>query len=88
MTPFNILVVNPKDKETQIAVYDNYKLRYMIGRKHTKEELAEFESIYDQVTFRKDIVLKELLNNQFSLDEVKIVISRGGLVHPGRIRCI
>ena len=82
MNPFNILVVNPKDKETQIAVYDNYKLRYMIGRKHTKEELAEFESIYDQVTFRKDIVLKELLNNQFSLDEVKIVISRGGLVHP------
>ena len=28
MTTFNILVVNPKDQETQIAVYDNYKLRY------------------------------------------------------------
>jgi butyrate kinase len=82
MTNFNILVVNPKDKETQIAVYDNYKLRYMIGRKHTNEELSGFESIYDQVTFRKDIVLKELANNQFSLEDVKVVISRGGLVKP------
>jgi len=82
MTTFNILVVNPKDQETQIAVYDNYKLRYMIGRKHTKEEIAGFDSIYDQVTFRKDIVLKELTNNQFSREDVKVVISRGGLVHP------
>ena len=82
MTSFNILVVNPKDQETQIAVYDNYKLRYMIGRKHTKEELAGFNSIYDQVVFRKNIILKELENNQFSLDDVRIVISRGGLVHP------
>ncbi len=82
MTNFNILVVNPKYQETQIAVYDNYKLRYMIGRKHTKAELAGFDSIYDQVPFRKDIVLKELINNQFSLENVKIVISRGGLLHP------
>lgn len=82
MTTFNILIVNPKDQETQIAVYDNYKMRFMIGRKHTKEEMAGFDSIYDQVTFRKDIVLKELTNNQFSLEDVKVVISRGGLVHP------
>ena len=84
MTTFNILIVNPKDQETQIAVYDNYKLRYMISRKHTKEEIAGFDSIYDQVTFRKDIVLKELTKNQFSLEDVRVVISRGGLVHPGQ----
>jgi butyrate kinase len=82
MMTFNILVVNPKDQETQIAVYDNYKLRYMIGRKHSKEELNGFSSIYDQITFRKEIVLRELKNNQFILDEVRVVISRGGLVHP------
>jgi butyrate kinase len=82
MTTFNILVVNPKEQETQIAVYHNNKLRYMIGRKHTKAELAGFETIYDQVAFRKHIILKELTNNQFSLEDVKIVISRGGLLHP------
>ena len=82
MSIFNILVVNPRDLETQIAVYDNYKLRYMISRKHAKEELAGFDSMHDQVNFRKDIVMRELKNNQFSLKEVRIVISRGGLIRP------
>jgi butyrate kinase len=82
MTLFNILVVNPKDYLTQIAVYQNYKLHYMINRKHTTEELKSFKSVYEQVEFRKDIVFKELKNNDFALDELKIVISRGGLIKP------
>jgi len=82
MIPFNILVVNPKDQETQIAVYDNYKLLYMNSRKHQKEELAAFSSIYDQVGFRKDVVIRELSNNQFTTDQLKVIISRGGLIKP------
>jgi butyrate kinase len=82
MMTFNILVVNPRDNDTQIAVYDNFKLLYMISRKHSKEELSGFNSIYDQVEHRKNIVLKELANNEFNLDDVKIVISRGGLIRP------
>lgn len=82
MVTFNILVVNPKDRETQIAVYENYKLLYMIGRKHSSEELAKFESIYDQVGFRKDVILKELEKNEFDTSQLKVIISRGGLVKP------
>lgn len=82
MISFNILVVNPKDRLTQIAVYQNYKLLYMISRRHSGAELAAFATIYDQVGFRRDVVLKELKNNDFSFDELKIVISRGGLIKP------
>jgi butyrate kinase len=82
MTQFNILVVNPKDYLTQIAAYQNHKLLYMISRKHSAEELSGFTSIYDQVDFRKDMVIKELNNNQFDLSAVRIVISRGGLIRP------
>ena len=82
MTPFNILVVNPKDWLTQIAVYQNYKLLYMISRNHSVEELKPFKTIYDQVHFRKEIVFKELNNNEFDLGELKVVISRGGLLKP------
>jgi butyrate kinase len=82
MTIFNILVVNPKDYLTQIAVYNNYKLHYMIARKHTADELSKFSSIYDQVQFRKEVVLRELKNNDFSLEGLKVVISRGGLIKP------
>jgi butyrate kinase len=82
MMTFNILVVNPKDHDTQIAVYDNYNLLYMISRKHPAEELSGFNTIYDQVDFRKETVIRELKNNQFNFSEVKIVISRGGLIRP------
>jgi len=82
MATFNILVVNPKDTLTQIAVYQNYKLLYMINRKHSSEELSVFKTIYDQVSFRKKIIQKELVTNQFDLKELKIVISRGGLIKP------
>lgn len=82
MSSFNILVVNPKDYLTQIAVYNNYKLLYIINRKHTSDELNSFSSVYDQVSFRKGVVFKELKNNDFVLDDLKIVISRGGLIKP------
>ena len=82
MTLFNILVVNPKDTLTQIAVYQNYKLLYMINRKHSENELSSFKSIYDQVDFRKNIVLKEIASNDFDPGGLKIVISRGGLIKP------
>ncbi len=82
MTPCNILVVNPKDYLTQVAVYQNHKLLYMISRKHSAGELSVFSSIYDQVQFRKESVIRELTHNEFKLDELKIVISRGGLIKP------
>ena len=82
MTLFNILVVNPKDYLTQVAVYQNHKLLYMISRKHSAGELIPFKTIYDQVLFRKESVIRDLKNNDFILDDLKIVISRGGLIKP------
>ena len=82
MIPFNILVVNPKDFETQIAVYDNHNLLYMISRKHTIDELAAFSSVYEQVEFRKNVVIRELSNNQLETSHLKVIISRGGLIKP------
>ncbi|MCX6271874.1 MAG: butyrate kinase [Bacteroidetes bacterium] len=82
MNSFNILVVNPKDRLTQIAVYDNHKLMYLINRKHPGDDLAGFRTLPDQVEYRKDIILNELKNNDFVFDQVKIVISRGGLLKP------
>jgi len=79
---FNILVVNPKDSLTQVAVYQNHKLLYMISRKHSAEELAPYRTLCDQVPFRRDSVLRELRNNDFRTDELKLVISRGGLIKP------
>lgn len=82
MNTFNILVVNPKDRLTQIAVYDNHKMLYLINRKHSGDDLASFNQLLDQVEYRKNIILNELKNNDFSFDQLKIIISRGGLIKP------
>lgn len=79
---FNILVVNPKDNVTQIAVFDNFQLLYINNRRHSPEELSRFKTVYDQIGFRRDVVFKELRNNNFDFSNVKIVISRGGLIKP------
>ncbi|MBC8315682.1 MAG: butyrate kinase [Bacteroidales bacterium] len=79
---FNILVVNPKDKMTQIAVFEDFTLLYINNRRHSAEELARYPSVYDQVDYRTDIVFKELENNHFDTSNVKVVISRGGLIKP------
>ena len=55
---------------------------YLINRKHSGEELSYFKTIYDQVEFRKEIVLRELKSNDFNFSKVQIVISRGGLIKP------
>jgi butyrate kinase len=36
----------------------------------------------DQVDFRKNIVINEVKNNDFDFSDLKIVISRGGLIQP------
>ena len=82
MNTFNILVVNPKDRLTQIAVYDNHKLVYLINRKHPGEELATFRNLIDQVDYRKNVIINELKNNEFQFTDLKYIISRGGLLKP------
>ena len=81
---FNILVVNPKDRITQVAIFDNFKLLYINNRRHTEEEINSFETVYDQVDFRCDVVFRELDNNGFDYSNVEVVISRGGLIKPVR----
>jgi butyrate kinase len=54
----------------------------MISRKHSRDELKGFKTIYDQVDFRKDIVIRELSANNFDTSGLKVVISRGGLIKP------
>jgi butyrate kinase len=82
MNTFNILVVNPKDRLTQIAVYEDHKLLYLINRKHPGDELASFRNTLDQVEYRKNSVINELKNNDFQFQDVRYIISRGGLLKP------
>lgn len=77
-----ILAINPGSTSTKIAVYKGNDSVFLKTIRHDCEELAEFREITDQFEFRKQLILKEVNDNHIPLDQIRIVIGRGGLVRP------
>ena len=77
-----ILAINPGSTSTKIAVYDNTKSIFVKNIKHTADELKNFDNIISQFSYRKNIILKELKNEQIKLEQIEIVIGRGGMLKP------
>jgi butyrate kinase len=78
-----VLAVNPGSTSTKIAVFDihSHKL-FQKNIKHSAEDLAPFATITEQYEFRKNIILKELEIGEILIDDISIIVGRGGLVKP------
>jgi butyrate kinase len=77
-----ILAINPGASSTKIAVTCNNKFVFLKNIRHTDEELQPFGKTAEQMDFRMDLVLKEVLENHVPFDQVGLIIARGGLIHP------
>lgn len=77
-----ILAINPGSTSTKMAVFESATSIYLKTIKHSFEDLKSFEKITDQLSFRKKLILNELAKENISLDQIKIVIGRGGLIKP------
>ncbi len=77
-----ILAINPGSTSTKIAVFQNTKEVFLKNIKHSSEALEAFEKITDQYGFRKQIILEELESASFDVQQIKIIVGRGGLVKP------
>ncbi|WP_372754170.1 butyrate kinase [Labilibaculum sp.] len=77
-----ILAINPGSTSTKIAVYQGDKSVFLKNIKHSNEELAQFENISDQFEFRKNIIMKELVDAEIEINFIEAVVGRGGLVKP------
>lgn len=77
-----ILAINPGSTSTKIAVYQGDKSVFLKNIKHSNEELAQFENISDQFEFRKDIIMRELVDAEIKIEFIEAVVGRGGLVKP------
>ncbi|MDP4291044.1 MAG: butyrate kinase [Bacteroidota bacterium] len=78
----NILVIDPKNTSTRIAVFENSKMSFLTTIRHNIHDLSAFPTIQDQLTYRKEAILKLLRDNNFAIDEFEIIIARGGLTKP------
>jgi butyrate kinase len=80
--PYKILVINPGSTSTKIAVFEGRKSVFLKNIKHTAEQLAPYKTIADQYEFRKEVILDQLINGDIELDDISVVVGRGGLVKP------
>lgn len=79
---FKILVINPGSTSTKIAVFENEKNTFQKNLEHSSQQLDKFTKIWDQYPFRKEIMLKELKDNNIDIETINCVVGRGGLVSP------
>lgn len=77
-----ILVIYPETNFTKIAVYRNINLEFLKTKKHDIEELKQFKHLTDQIEYRQNAIIQELKDNDIFLNDIRVIITRGGLVKP------
>lgn len=77
-----ILVINPKNTSSKIAVYKDSKLCFLKTIKYTDEQLSASGSVPGQLEMRKQAILRELEDNDINVNKIDIIVARGGLVKP------
>ncbi len=82
MDQLRILSINPGSTSTKIAVYLGDKPVFLKNIKHSADELKDFQKITDQYSFRKEIILKELVDAGINIEKLHAVVGRGGLIKP------
>jgi butyrate kinase len=77
-----ILAVNPGSTSTKFALFEEQDLIFEKNLHHTNEEIAGYRKITDQFAFRRDLIMKELVERKVDFSRIAAVVGRGGLVKP------
>lgn len=82
MEEIRILAINPGSTSTKIAVFNGANPVFVRTIYHSAEEIAKFEKITDQYSFRKDIIYKQVEEAGIDMNSINAIVGRGGLVKP------
>ena len=78
----SILVIYPEPDITKIAVYSETNLVFLKSVRHKPEDMAAFADFAGQLDYRTGRIMDELNDNQIELQDIAVVIARGGLIKP------
>lgn len=79
---YKLLIINPGSTSTKIGVYEDEKELFEKTLRHSTEEIAKYDTIYDQRNFRKEVILEVLKENNFDMKSLSAVVGRGGMLKP------
>ncbi len=77
-----VLTINPGSTSTKVAMFKGEENILQTNLSHSPTELEKYEKIADQFDIRKDIILKWMEENNYSLESLIAVVGRGGLLRP------
>jgi butyrate kinase len=75
-----ILAVNPGSTSTKFALFEEEELLFEKNLHHANDEIADYKKITDQFAFRRELIMKELIERNVDFSRIAAVVGRGGLV--------
>ncbi|MFD3155683.1 butyrate kinase [Haloimpatiens sp. FM7330] len=79
---FKLLIINPGSTSTKIGVYEDEKQILEETLRHSAEEIGKYGSIFEQLDFRKEVILNVLKEKNFDIKDLDAIVGRGGLLKP------
>ena len=79
---YKLLIINPGSTSTIIVVYEGEKEVLEETLRHSAEEILKYDTIFDQLDFRKEVILKVLKEKGIDINELDAVVGRGGMLKP------
>lgn len=79
---YKLLIINPGSTSTKIGVYEGEKEILEETLRHSAEEISKYDTIYDQLGFRKEVILNVLKEKGININELDAVVGRGGMLKP------
>jgi len=78
----HILAIHPRIPFTNIGLFRNQQLVFLKKIPHPDAERQQFATYAQETNYRCDAIISELQKNDLPMDEIRVVISRGGLIRP------
>ncbi|MDU7109531.1 MAG: butyrate kinase [Clostridium perfringens] len=79
---YKLLIINPGSTSTKIGLYEGEKEILEETLRHSAEEILKYDTIFDQLDFRKKVILKVLKEKGIDINELDAVVGRGGMLKP------
>lgn len=79
---YKLLIINPGSTSTKIGVYSDEKEVLVETLRHSSDEIAKYDNIFEQKNFRKDVIMNILKKNNIDVSSLDAIVGRGGMLRP------
>lgn len=79
---YHTLIINIGSLSTKVSIYRDEEVLISETVQHSSSQLAQFDTINDQLPFRRNVVERTIERSGFDRGKIDIVVARGGLTKP------